>query len=178
MGFDVSYSEVELLVYTDVPYIHRDRTRARNLSLQSRLIHSAEIPFTNSSLVNHITRWEDSGQHTQLPIQSCVDIEPPEPSLHLCSSTSLPIMDPTNLPTRTTPHWDLYRREMFMLATEQKHPLFSTDPNELERLAKEKLSEGGWLYASSNAGNSFTHRANREGKLARFMESIPHLTRD
>jgi hypothetical protein len=67
---------------------------------------------------------------------------------------------------------------MFMLATEQKHPLFSTDPNELERLAKEKLSEGGWLYASSNAGNSFTHRANREGKLARFMESIPHLTRD
>ena len=51
-----------------------------------------------------------------------------------------------------------------MLAAEQKHPLSSTDPDELERLAKQKLSEGGWLYASSNAGNSFTHRANREGE--------------
>lgn len=55
-----------------------------------------------------------------------------------------------------------------MLAAEQKHPLFSTDPDELERLAKQKLSEGGWLYASSNAGNSFTHRANREGEHCSF----------
>jgi hypothetical protein len=77
-------------------------------------------------------------------------------------------MDPTNLAPRTTPHWDLYRRDMFMLAAEQKHPLFSTDPDELERLAKQKLSEGGWLYASSNAGNGSTHRANREGE--RFLD--------
>jgi hypothetical protein len=53
---------------------------------------------------------------------------------------------------------------MFMLAAEQKHPLFSTDPEELEELAKKTLSQGGWLYASCNAGNSFTHRANREGE--------------
>jgi hypothetical protein len=81
-------------------------------------------------------------------------------------------MDPTNLPDRTTPHWDLYRRDMFMLAAEQKHPLFSTDPDELEQLAKQKLSEGGWLYASSNAGNSFTHRANREGKELPFVRIL------
>lgn len=73
-------------------------------------------------------------------------------------------MDPTNLPERTTPHWDMYRRDMFMLAAKQEHPLFSTDPEELEELAKKTLSQGGWLYASCNAGNSFTHRANREGK--------------
>ncbi|KAJ9102586.1 hypothetical protein QFC21_002987 [Naganishia friedmannii] len=54
-------------------------------------------------------------------------------------------MDPTNLPERTTPHWDMYRRDMFMLAAEQKHPLFSTDPEELEELAKKTLSQGGWL---------------------------------
>lgn len=57
-----------------------------------------------------------------------------------------------------------------MLAAEQKHPLFSTDPDELEQLAKQKLSEGGWLYASSNAGNSFTHRANREGERVVFRQ--------
>ncbi|KAJ9111725.1 hypothetical protein QFC19_001086 [Naganishia cerealis] len=74
-------------------------------------------------------------------------------------------MDPTNLPTRTTPHWDMYRRDMFMLAAEQKHPLFSTDPEELEELAKKTLSQGGWLYASCNAGNSLTHRANREDTI-------------
>lgn len=38
----------------------------------------------------------------------------------------------------------------------------STEPGKLEQLAKEKLSQGGWLYASSNAGQSTTHTANRQ----------------
>ncbi|GAM91390.1 hypothetical protein ANO11243_094400 [Dothideomycetidae sp. 11243] len=36
------------------------------------------------------------------------------------------------------------------------------DPSKLEDLAKERLSQGGWLYASSNAGYSTTHLANRQ----------------
>jgi isopentenyl diphosphate isomerase/L-lactate dehydrogenase-like FMN-dependent dehydrogenase len=38
----------------------------------------------------------------------------------------------------------------------------NTDPDKLEQRAKEKLSEGGWYYASSNAGYSTTHLANRQ----------------
>lgn len=38
----------------------------------------------------------------------------------------------------------------------------ATDPDKLEERAKEKLSEGGWYYASSNAGYSTTHLANRQ----------------
>ena len=37
-----------------------------------------------------------------------------------------------------------------------------TDPGKLEDRAREKLSEGGWYYASSNAGQSETHFANRQ----------------
>ena len=37
-----------------------------------------------------------------------------------------------------------------------------TDPGKLEDLAHEKLSQGGWYYASSNAGESTTHLANRQ----------------
>ena len=36
------------------------------------------------------------------------------------------------------------------------------DPGKLEERAREKLSEGGWYYASSNAGTSATHLANRQ----------------
>lgn len=32
----------------------------------------------------------------------------------------------------------------------------------MEELAKQKLSLGGWYYASSNAGQSYTHTANRQ----------------
>lgn len=76
-------------------------------------------------------------------------------------------MDANNLPNRPTPHWDLYRKECFNLAKEESQPLFSTDPEDLEKLAHEKLSAGGWLYANSNAGESRTHRANREGESMR-----------
>ena len=40
--------------------------------------------------------------------------------------------------------------------------LTSQDPDKLEEHAKEILSRGGWLYASSNAGLSQTHVANRQ----------------
>ncbi|QQK44816.1 L-lactate dehydrogenase [Penicillium digitatum] len=43
-----------------------------------------------------------------------------------------------------------------------RKPLTFTDPREMEARAKEKLSEGGWYYASSNAGMSNTHLANRQ----------------
>ena len=36
------------------------------------------------------------------------------------------------------------------------------DPGKLEELAKAKLTECGWYYASSNAGQSYTHTANRQ----------------
>lgn len=36
------------------------------------------------------------------------------------------------------------------------------DPRKLEEQAREKLSQGGWYYASSNAGMSTTHLANRQ----------------
>ena len=36
------------------------------------------------------------------------------------------------------------------------------DPDKLEARAKEKLTENGWYYASSNAGMSTTHLANRQ----------------
>lgn len=36
------------------------------------------------------------------------------------------------------------------------------DPGDLEDLAQKRLSEAGWYYASSNAGQSHTHTANRQ----------------
>jgi isopentenyl diphosphate isomerase/L-lactate dehydrogenase-like FMN-dependent dehydrogenase len=41
-------------------------------------------------------------------------------------------------------------------------PQFNTHPDALESLARQKLSQNGWLYASSNAGLSHTHLANRQ----------------
>ena len=37
-----------------------------------------------------------------------------------------------------------------------------TDPGDLEDLAKTKLTQAGWNYAASNAGQSYTHTANRQ----------------
>jgi hypothetical protein len=88
-------------------------------------------------------------------------------SLSWCSSQSYHITrmcDPNNpnRTNRTTPQWALYRREAFWGPNEAKYPLFNTYPAEVERLAKEKLSEGGWYYSSCNAGLSWTHLANRQ----------------
>ncbi|KAI9042544.1 L-lactate dehydrogenase [Aspergillus affinis] len=72
--------------------------------------------------------------------------------------------DPTNpnIQHRTTPQWGLYQRENFLKVNEGQTVPFNTDPLKLEALAHQKLSQGGWLYASSNAGMSQTHQANRQ----------------
>ncbi|KAF7589142.1 hypothetical protein BBP40_004712 [Aspergillus hancockii] len=67
-----------------------------------------------------------------------------------------------NIQKRTTPQWALYQRENFWKLNEGQTPPFNTDPIKLEQLAHEKLSQGGWYYASSNAGMSNTHLANRQ----------------
>ncbi|WVQ95858.1 hypothetical protein IAU59_002957 [Kwoniella sp. CBS 9459] len=70
-------------------------------------------------------------------------------------------MDPSIQPPRE-PNFALYQKECFLLSQQGSHPDFSTRPDRLEELAKEKLSQGGWLYASCNAGIGWTDRANRE----------------
>ncbi|OJK03757.1 hypothetical protein ASPACDRAFT_21508 [Aspergillus aculeatus ATCC 16872] len=67
-----------------------------------------------------------------------------------------------NIEKRTTPQWALYQRENFWKANEGQTPPFNTDPTKLEEEAQRKLSQGGWYYASSNAGQSTTHLANRQ----------------
>ncbi|GAB7364606.1 hypothetical protein MBLNU230_g5411t1 [Neophaeotheca triangularis] len=63
---------------------------------------------------------------------------------------------------RTTPEYAQYQRDNFWAKNEGKVAPFNTDPGALEQRAKERLSEGGWYYASSNAGQSNTHLANRQ----------------
>ncbi|KZS93612.1 FMN-linked oxidoreductase [Sistotremastrum niveocremeum HHB9708] len=72
-------------------------------------------------------------------------------------------MDPTNKPKGPSPHYSLYQRRVFHHggATGQL-PTFSVHPEELEDSAKKKLTDRGYLYASSNAGMGWTDRANRE----------------
>lgn len=60
---------------------------------------------------------------------------------------------------RRTPEYAEYQRENFWALNDGKVPPFNTEP---EERAKAKLSEGGWYYASSNAGQSYTHLANRQ----------------
>ncbi|KAL5090315.1 hypothetical protein Trisim1_004508 [Trichoderma cf. simile WF8] len=67
-----------------------------------------------------------------------------------------------NIAIRTTPQWALYQRESFWNTNDGKYPIFNTDPAEIEKLAKEKLSQGGWYYSSCNAGLSWTHLSNRQ----------------
>ncbi|KAM3071856.1 hypothetical protein ACMFMG_009713 [Clarireedia jacksonii] len=67
-----------------------------------------------------------------------------------------------NIKSRNTPQWALYQRDMFWRDNEGELPPFSTEPGDLEDLAKETLTKGGWYYASCNAGQSYTHLANRQ----------------
>lgn len=73
-------------------------------------------------------------------------------------------MDPENpnLKSRSTPQYALYQRENFWKSNEGEVPPFNTEPGKLEELAQQKLTQNGWLYASSNAGQSYTHTANRQ----------------
>ncbi|KAF2461499.1 FMN-dependent dehydrogenase [Lineolata rhizophorae] len=67
-----------------------------------------------------------------------------------------------NKSIRATPEYAQYQRENFMKLNEGEIPPFNTEPGKLEELAREKLTQSGWLYASSNAGQSHTHTANRQ----------------
>ena len=73
-------------------------------------------------------------------------------------------MDPAapNKDKRTTPEYARYQRDNFWKPNTGEAPLFNTEPGKLEELAKEKLTQNGWYYASSNAGQSYTHLANRQ----------------
>ncbi|KAF2100388.1 FMN-dependent alpha-hydroxy acid dehydrogenase [Rhizodiscina lignyota] len=73
-------------------------------------------------------------------------------------------MDPKspNKDRRSTPQYAMYQRDNFWAVNEGLVPPFNTEPGKLEELAKEKLTESGWYYASSNAGLSHTHTANRQ----------------
>ena len=67
-----------------------------------------------------------------------------------------------NKQLRNTPEWAQYQRQNFWADNEGQASPFNTEPGKLEERAKERLSEGGWYYASSNAGQSYTHLANRQ----------------
>lgn len=72
------------------------------------------------------------------------------------------IMDPFNRPQKPV-SWMQYQRDNFISGAQRGHfAPFSTNPEKLEELARKKLSENGWLYASSNAGEGNTHDANRQ----------------
>ncbi|KAF2707200.1 FMN-dependent alpha-hydroxy acid dehydrogenase [Pleomassaria siparia CBS 279.74] len=73
-------------------------------------------------------------------------------------------MDPKNpnRDARSSPQYGLYQRENFWKSNDGQVPPFNTEPGKLEELAKAKLTENGWYYASSNAGQSHTHTANRQ----------------
>jgi hypothetical protein len=58
----------------------------------------------------------------------------------------LKMSDPENpnIKSRNTPQWALYQRELFWKDNTGEVPPFSTDPADLEDLAKDALSSGGW----------------------------------
>lgn len=77
---------------------------------------------------------------------------------------------------RNTPEYAEYQRDNFWTSNDGGVPPFNTDPGKLEERAKEKLSEGGWYYASSNAGMSTTHLANRQAFYRHRI--IPRMLQD
>jgi len=77
---------------------------------------------------------------------------------------------------RSTPEYAEYQADNFWASNDGKVPPFNTDPGKLEDRAREKLSEGGWHYASSNAGTSTTHLANRQAFYRHRL--IPRMLRD
>ena len=68
------------------------------------------------------------------------------------------------------PNFAPFQKELFLLSRQGSSPNFNTHPDALEQRAKEKLSEGGWLYASCNAGVGWTSRANREGQPTSWLK--------
>ncbi|KAK2615315.1 hypothetical protein N8I77_002078 [Diaporthe amygdali] len=81
-----------------------------------------------------------------------------------------------HIKTRSDPSWGLYQRDNFWKLNDGEVPLFNTHPDKLEELAREKLTQNGWYYASSNAGLSHTHLANRQAFFSRKI--VPFQLRD
>jgi isopentenyl diphosphate isomerase/L-lactate dehydrogenase-like FMN-dependent dehydrogenase len=73
---------------------------------------------------------------------------------------------------RTTPHWQQEQRNAFWELNENKHPPFNTRPDKLEAHAEDSLSVNGRLYAQSNAGQGWTHLANRQAFYRHRL--VPH----
>ncbi|KAJ3089175.1 hypothetical protein HK102_007029 [Quaeritorhiza haematococci] len=72
--------------------------------------------------------------------------------------------------------WADFQRETYIRGVDGQPAPFNTDPGVLEHLAKQKMSESGWSYASSNAGLGWTHEANREAFKRRKI--VPRVLRD
>lgn len=135
--------------------------------------------------------WQPSSHHTRstlLPIDRlsagvfCIKVK----------------MDPRNLPKRTTPHFSLYQRECFESGTKAPEhlPPFNThvsdhsameesskrrdsfavpfQPDELVKLAKERLSAGGYSYAACDAGLGDTNQQNREAFTRYKVSNLYH----
>ncbi|KAJ5043073.1 uncharacterized protein L3040_004460 [Drepanopeziza brunnea f. sp. 'multigermtubi'] len=62
-----------------------------------------------------------------------------------------------NIKSRNTLQWGLYQRELFWKDHDGEVPPLSTEPGDLEDPANRALTIGGWYYASSTAGQSYTH---------------------
>ncbi|EKD17921.1 L-lactate dehydrogenase [Drepanopeziza brunnea f. sp. 'multigermtubi' MB_m1] len=67
-----------------------------------------------------------------------------------------------NIKSRNTLQWGLYQRELFWKEHDGEVPPLSTEPGDLQDPANRALTIGGWYYASSTAGQSYTHLANRQ----------------
>jgi hypothetical protein len=53
-----------------------------------------------------------------------------------------------NIQSRNTPQWALYQRELLWKDNTGEVPPFSTEPGDLEDLAKRSLTIGGWYDLS------------------------------
>lgn len=49
-----------------------------------------------------------------------------------------------NINQRSTPQWAMYQRELMWKDNTGEVPPFSTEPGDLEDLAKTALTQGGW----------------------------------
>ncbi|OSS43845.1 hypothetical protein B5807_11638 [Epicoccum nigrum] len=87
-------------------------------------------------------------------------------------------MDPNNenRKVRKTPQYALYQRHNFWESNKGETPLFDTNPGQLEEQAKAKLTQNGWFYSSSNAGQSHTHTADRQASYCHRI--IPRMLVD
>jgi hypothetical protein len=79
-----------------------------------------------------------------LPISIDIDVKSPFPTPTLIPFNII-MSDPKNpnIQSRHTPQWALYQRELFWKDNTGEVPPFSTEPGDLEDLAKRNLTIGG-----------------------------------